>query len=137
MPNVKPNTAFTAQKAQRQFVVVVHDVCPVHAQAIQEIVAALEPLVGRTISAAVVPNWRGVRVEAEDCFAPWVRDQFGEILLHGWTHQREAGRGIVSYFTNRSDEFTGLTHDEANARLELGQNYLTELFGPQVAGFVP
>ena len=47
-----------------------------------------------------------------DLLYRWVAHQFGEILLHGWTHQREAGYGMVSYLTNRSDEFTGLTADE-------------------------
>jgi predicted deacetylase len=119
-----------------RFVIVVHDVCPAHFREIHEVVAALEPVVGRTMAAAVVPNWHGVRLDARSCFAEWVRSHFGEVLLHGWTHEREAGRGIVSYCTNGSDEFVGLTAQETSARLQLGKNQLTEVFGHEVVGFV-
>ncbi len=126
-----------ADAAERRFAVVVHDVCPIHSHAIQEILAALEPLVGKTISAAVVPNWHGALFDAKLDFGRWVARQFSEILLHGWTHEREAGRGVVSYCTNGSDEFTGLSHDETSSRLGLGQDQLRSLFGHRSAGFVP
>jgi predicted deacetylase len=100
--------------ARREFIVVVHDACPVHSDEIQEVVSALEPLVGRTIAAAVVPSWHRSGFDAENCFAEWVTRHFGEILLHGWTHQR----------------------DEAGSRIQLGQNHLTNIFGAQAAGFV-
>jgi predicted deacetylase len=134
---VKSKESVAPDPLERRFVVVVHDVCPSHSHEVQELLAALEPLVGRTISAAVVPNWHGALFNAELGFAKWLARQFGEILLHGWTHQREAGRGIVSYCTNGSDEFAGLGHDETSARLGLGQIQLTNLFGHPCAGFVP
>jgi predicted deacetylase len=124
-------------ETERRFAVVVHDVCPTHSHGTQEVVTALEPLVGTTISAAVVPNWHGTLFDAKLDFAGSVARQFGEILLHGWTHQREAGRGIVSYCTNGSDELTGLEADETSSRLRLGQDQLARLFGHRSAGFVP
>jgi len=122
--------------ARRPFIVVVHDVCPVHSHEIQKVVAALLPLVGRTISAAVVPHWHGVAFDAESCFAEWVKHQFAERLLHGWTHQREAGRGMISYFTDGSDEFSGLTRDETSSRIQRGQGQLANIFGDHATGFV-
>ena len=137
MRKTNPSESLDSIHLQRQFIVIVHDVCKAHADDIHRIVAALEPFVGRTIAAAVVPNWHGVRIDEEVCFTEWVTRQFGEILLHGWTHSRDARNGLVSFFTNRSDEFAGLTQDETNMRLQLGQSLLTEIFGPRVAGFVP
>ncbi len=136
MCSVQRNRSGGSGNGRGSFLVVVHDVCPVHSRNTQQIVAALEPLVGQAISAAVVPNWHGVPFDAEICFAEWVTRQFGEILLHGWTHQREAGRGVISCLTNRSDEFAGLTSNDTNARIQLGQDRLSSLFGHQVAGFV-
>jgi predicted deacetylase len=126
-----------ANAAKCRFAVVIHDVCPAHSHGTQEVLAALEPLVGKTISAAVVPNWHGILFDAKLDFAGWVAREFDEILLHGWTHERAAGRGVVSYCTNGSDEFTGLGHDEASWRLGRGQDQLTRLFGHRSAGFVP
>jgi predicted deacetylase len=126
-----------ANAAKCRFVVVVHDVCPIHAHAIQAILAALEPLVGKTVSAAVVPNWHGSLFDAKLDFAGWVAREFDEILLHGWTHERAAGRGVVSYCTSGSDEFAGLGQDETSSRLRRGQDQLTRLFGHRSAGFVP
>jgi predicted deacetylase len=125
-----------AEGPQNRFVIVVHDVCPVHAHAVQEVLAALEPLVGKTISAAVVPNWHGALFDAKLGFADWVATHFGEVLLHGWTHSRETGGGVISYCTRGSDEFTGLTHDETSSRLRLGQDQMTKMFGHRSAGFV-
>ncbi len=133
----KRKQALGAEVTERRFVVVVHDVCPIHSDEVQELFAALEPLVGRSISAAVVPNWHGALFDTELGFAKWVMRQFGEILLHGWTHEREAGRGFVSYCTSASDEFTALSHDETSSRVRLGQNQLKNLFGHRSAGFVP
>ena len=133
----KRKQGIEADAAERRFVVVVHDVCPAHSHGTRALLAALEPLVGNTISAAIVPNWHGTLFDAKLDFASWVAHQFDEILLHGWTHEREAGRGVVSYCTNASDEFMGLNHAETSSRLGLGQNQLTSLFGQRSAGFVP
>ncbi len=97
----------------------------------------LEPLVGKTISAAVVPNWHGALFGAKFDLVSSMTRQFGEILLHGWTHQRETGGGIISYCTSGSDEFTGLSLEETSERLRLGQVHLTSLFGQGSAGFIP
>ena len=133
----KRKQGIDAGAAEHRFVVVVHDVCPAHSHGTRALLAALEPLVGNTISAAIVPNWHGALFDAKLDFASWVTRRFGEILLHGWTHHREAGRGVISYCTNRSDEFKALCHDETSSRLGLGQNQLTNLFGCRIAGFVP
>jgi hypothetical protein len=136
MPTEERFEPVTSGAAREPFLVVVHDVSPVHSHEIQLVAGALEPLVGRNISAAVVPNWDGIRFEVENSFGDWVARNFGEVLLHGWTHRRSAGRGIIAYCTNRSDEFAGLTRKETNTRLRLGQDQLKTLFGGRATGFV-
>lgn len=121
---------------QKPFLVVVHDVCPVFEQGVIAITHALKSRIGRKIAAAVVPNWHGQAID-DGQFCETVMDHFGEILLHGWTHQRDRAGGAVSFVTQQSDEFSGLRTDAALQRLKLGQERLSRLFNRRVAGFVP
>jgi predicted deacetylase len=118
------------------FLVVVHDVCPVFESEVSAIVTALKPLIGRNMAAAVVPNWHG-RDDINDRFHHSLNDHFDELLLHGWTHRREQGSGAVSFVTQGSDEFSGLSVADARHRLKLGQQKLGSLLGGPIAGFVP
>jgi len=120
----------------RPFLVVVHDVCSLFEQETLEIIGALNPMLGQRVAAAVVPNWRGRAIEDAQ-FCESLIDHFGEILLHGWTHQRESGGGLISLVTRGSDEFAGLTASDACRRLMIGKDRLQGLLGRRVAGFVP
>ncbi len=111
---------------------------PVFAAEIDQILAAFEPLVGRSLSGAVVPSWHGRQAGRADArqFQGW-NDQFGELLLHGRTHFRETRPGIISYATGRADEFGGVKPDEASRRLTVAQSEVEILVGRTLRGFVP
>ena len=124
--------------AESVFCVVVHDVTPVFAAEIDQILAAFEPLVGGSLGGAVVPCWHGRQADAADVrqFQRW-DEQFGELLLHGWTHFRENSPGIISCATGRADEFGGATPAEAARRLTLAQAQVQSIVGRPLRGFVP
>lgn len=124
--------------AESNFCVVVHDVTPVFTPEIDQILAAFEPLVGSCLSGAVVPCWHGRRADAADIrqFQRW-NEQFGELLLHGWTHFRETSPGIISCATGRADEFGGATSAEAARQLAFAQSEIQSLVGRTLRGFVP
>lgn len=121
----------------RSFYVVLHDVTPRFASEIDEIVAALTPLIGRQFAAAVVPHW-----DADDShrltedFADRIDRHFGEVLLHGFTHRRHDGAGTISALTGACDEFNGYSHAEAHERLDAGQGELQRAFGRRSSGFI-
>jgi peptidoglycan/xylan/chitin deacetylase (PgdA/CDA1 family) len=93
---------------------------------------------GAPVSAAVVPHWHGRPVDepAQACFQRWSAG-FGEILLHGWTHCRERRPGLISWLTDRADEFNGLSHEEAADRIRRGVAGLEQIVQKPVRGFVP
>ena len=120
------------------FHVVVHDVTPQMIDALTAIARQLRPLIHANMSAAVVPCWRGQRLTANARdFIKFVRLEFAEILLHGYTHQRAGRGGCLSALTNHADELSGLNATEAIARLCHGQRILGEVFGAAARGFVP
>lgn len=135
---MKPGLAAAeiASRGEAPFLVVVHDVCPVFQHEVTAIIDALNPSIGRKMAAAVVPKWHGQAID-DGRFCESLADHFDEILLHGRTHQRERGGGVISFVTQHSDEFAGLNADDALQRLKLGQEQLTKLFGHRIAGFVP
>jgi predicted deacetylase len=121
----------------RPFHVSVHDAAPAWAAELAEIFSKLRPLVGRTASAAVVPAWRGRPLSPGDAaFAALVDGGAEELLLHGWSHRREDGRGVVSFLTGGADEFAGLPRGEARARLLRGRDVVKALFGRAAEGFL-
>lgn len=117
------------------FHVSIHDVAPVWAAEIDAIFAALTPLAGTTMSAAVVPCWGGEPFQARD--AGLVSGRADEVLLHGWQHRRERGRGVVSFLTGGADEFSRLPRDEAIERLLRGREVLGSLVDAPIDGFLP
>ena len=119
------------------FYVVMHDAAPCFSTQISVIVDALAPLIATRIAAAVVPSWHGKPIAAEDgAFVDLVKDRFDDVLLHGLTHSRSSGGGLVSFLTGGADEFNGLTPEETESRLERGQAAMREQFKAPACGFI-
>lgn len=119
------------------FYVAFHDIAPRFARQIDIMADALMPLLGRQWSAAVVPGWHGDRLTPEDRpFLESVQERFGEILLHGFSHRRDTGRGLVSAITGGQDEFNGLSLEETADKLRDGQVVIKEFFGAPARGFI-
>ena len=122
---------------QDSFCVVLHDVAPLFTAQISKIVAKMQPLVGSKMGAAVVPCWRGETLRPDQVgFVELVRSGFDEILLHGYRHERTAGRGLISVLTGSSDEFNGLPATDARERLRRGQETLAACFDGPAEGFI-
>ncbi|MDB5385820.1 MAG: putative deacetylase [Planctomycetaceae bacterium] len=121
----------------RRFCVMVHDVTPAFSEEIDQILDHLQPIVGKNVSGAVVPAWHGRQLNAIDRgqFQVW-DEMFGELLLHGWTHYRQQHPGLVSWLTGRSDEFTGLSPEEARDILSRAQSEMKSVLGTSLRGFV-
>lgn len=119
------------------FYVALHDVAPRFSKQIAAIAEALSPLIGSNMAAAVVPRWHGRPIGPDDReFIELVRRHFDDILLHGLTHSRDNGRGLVSLITRNSDEFNGLSVEETESRLEQGQAALQQHFAETACGFI-
>lgn len=118
-----------------RMIVIVHDVAPVHDRPLAEIVGRLKPFIGNKLAAAVVPCWHGKQLVSSS-FAVWTAESFGELLLHGYTHRRERGRGAISMATRGADEFNGLEPAAIAERLCAGQRVLADVFGAPARGFI-
>jgi hypothetical protein len=120
------------------FCVVVHDVTPVFAREIDVICERLLPAVGSAFAMAAVPCWHAV--EPDECGRRKLRDWTslcGETLLHGWTHRRDYRPRIVSWVTDRADEFGGCSRQEVIERVGRGRSLLEQYIGEPVSGLVP
>jgi predicted deacetylase len=127
----------TTRSNHRSFYVVLHDVAPCFSRQVAAILDALAPLINTRIAAAVVPSWHGKPITSDDdSFIRLVRERFGDVLLHGFTHARTGGRGLVSLMTGSADEFNGLSPEESESRLERGQAALREQFNGPACGFI-
>lgn len=114
-----------------------HDVAPLYAPHVAAFTRAMAPLVGNAMSAAVVPCWGGVPLAERDRpFLERVRDEYANILLHGYEHFRPTGGGLVSAFTSGKDEMNGLDPAETDRRLAAGQEILARWLGQPACGFV-
>lgn len=121
----------------RSFCVMLHDVAPIYASHVAEFTRALAPLVGNAMSAAVVPCWAGVPLmERDRPFLDRVRDEYANILLHGYEHFRPAGGGLVSAIADGKDEMNGLDPAETDRRLAAGQEILAQWLGQPARGFI-
>lgn len=119
------------------FHVIIHDITPQLQAPISAIVEQLRPLVGTQIMAGVVPCWRGERLNrSARGFLKFVRANFSEMLLHGYTHHRAGNGGPIGWLTGNANEFTGLSTDDAVGRLGCGQAMFAEVFGQIARGFV-
>jgi predicted deacetylase len=117
--------------------VVVHDVSSVFLAELGCIVEQLERVVGRQMSAAIVPRWRGHCLGTANAAYRDLLRRFSEHLLHGWTHQGSNRMRPLSLLTGAADEFWGLEEATILERLELAQADFRELTGKKAAGFLP
>ena len=121
----------------RPFLVCVHDATPACAREIRVIIQDLAPLLGRRLSFAVVPNWYGAwPLAGHPEYCRLIKENSEELLLHGYFHRRQRGRGTVSLLTGNSDEMNGLDAEETRRTLERGQQVFTDAFGEPARGFL-
>ena len=120
-----------------QFLVCIHDATPAFAGEMRMMIQDLAPLIGRRMAVGVVPNWNGAwPLEAHPEFCELARNSSDEILLHGYYHSRQRGRGPVSLLTDGCDEMKGLDREETRRTIERGQAVFAELFGEPAKGFL-
>jgi hypothetical protein len=121
----------------RPFLACIHDATPAYARETRMMIRDLEPLLGRRLSFAVVPNWHGEwPLAAHPDYCRLVRESSEELLLHGCFHRRERGRGAVSLLVGGDDEMNGLGPDETHGVLRSGQRVFTDAFGEPARGFL-
>jgi hypothetical protein len=121
----------------RRFLVCIHDATPAYARETRAIVRDLAPLLGRRFSIGVVPDWRGEwPLAAHPDFCRLVQESAEELLLHGYSHQRQRGRGPITWLTERCDEMSGLNPEETRRLLERGQRVFVEVFGKPARSFL-
>ncbi len=121
----------------QSFCVMLHDVAPIYAEHVATFTRSMAPLVGNAMSAAIVPCWGGVPLQERDRpFLDRVRDEYANILLHGYEHFRPAGGGFVSKIADGKDEMNGLDPAETDRRLAAGQEIFTRWLGQPASGFI-
>jgi hypothetical protein len=130
----------TITAGARQFVVCVHDVHPGTLPEIRPVFAALRPLVGDAVSAAVIPKPEGMAWPtdaAADALRRALHQTKGEILLHGLTHRRRWSLDPLSWLIGRSDELAGLSRAQVLDRVREGLETIHAEIGRNVCGAVP
>lgn len=121
----------------RVFCVMLHDVAPRFQREVDQFVETLSPLIGTAMTAGVVPCWAGEpTTERDRPFMESVQRHFGDLVLHGYTHTRDRGRGMVSRVAAGLDEMNGLTSEETDQRLLAGQQVMERWFGKPAQGFI-
>ena len=121
----------------RRFLVCIHDATPAYAHETRSMIRDLAPLVGRRLSFAVVPDWRGEwPLAAHPDYCHLLRESSQELLLHGHCHRRQRGWGLTTLLAGSSDEMNGLNPEETRRTLEHGQRVFTEVFGAPARGFL-
>jgi hypothetical protein len=121
----------------RRFLICVHDATPAYARETRLMLRGLAPIVGRRLSFGVVPNWHGEwPLAAHPEYCRLVREGAGELLLHGYFHQRQRGWGPTTLLTGSSDEMNGLDSEDTQRTLERGQRAFTQVFGEPARGFL-
>jgi predicted deacetylase len=119
------------------FCVMLHDVAPRFRREVDVFVETLSPLIGNAMTAAVVPCWGGEPITEQDRpFLDDVQRNFGNIVLHGFTHTRKIGHGLVSRVASGLDEMNGYTPEETDEYLDRGQEALARFFGERARGFI-
>jgi hypothetical protein len=121
----------------RHFHVCIHDATPAYARETRVMLQDLAPLLGRRLSFGVVPNWHGEwPLAAHPEYCRLIQDASEEILLHGYFHHRQRGRGPITLLTDSCDEMNGLDVEETRRTLERGQHVFTKVFGEPARGFL-
>jgi peptidoglycan/xylan/chitin deacetylase (PgdA/CDA1 family) len=121
----------------RRFNVCIHDATPAYARETRVMLQDLAPLLGHRLSFGVVPNWYGEwPLTAHPEYCRLIQEASEELLLHGYFHQRQRGRGPIALLTDRCDEMNGLDLDETRRTIERGQHVFTEALGEPARGFL-
>jgi hypothetical protein len=123
--------------AKPAMLVVVHDFSTFYLSELTYIVEKLEPILGRHLSAAIVPRWHGNSCCTSNATYRDLVMRSSEQLLHGWTHQSAGRMRPLSLLTGASDEFWGLDEAMILERLELAQADFRKLTGKSAEGFLP
>ena len=121
----------------RRLVVCIHDATPAHDRETRTMIRDLTPLLGRRLSFGVIPDWRGEwPLAAHRDYCRFVQESSGELLLHGYFHQRQHGRGLITCLTAGGDEMNGLEPDATRRAVDLGQRVFADAFGERARGFI-
>jgi len=127
----------TAAASPRRFLVCIHDATPAFARETRVMIQDLAPLLGRRLSFGVVPNWHGewpLAAHADYCRR--VRESSEELLLHGFFHRRQRGRGPITLLAEGCDEMNGLNLVQTRRTLARGQRVFADVFGAPARGFL-
>lgn len=113
----------------RPFLVVIHDVTPVHRRPLDLIFDLVKRRIGRRFAIAVVPCWHQSQSPAEGALIAQFAERCDEVILHGLTHQTSTSLGghakWIGRVTANSNEFSGLTSDQIRQRLRLADKQLS------------
>lgn len=131
------DSEFTVKPSQRYFLVSLHDVAAPFLKDILTILGNITTRVGSDISLAVTLNWHSEQALDSKSIAQIRERVEGDLLVHGMSHYRYCGYGVVSWLTKRSDEFNGLSSNEALILAQQARNQIEDRFGVFVSGFVP
>lgn len=124
----------------RQFVVCVHDVHPGTTPAVAPILEALRPLVGNSLSLAVVPRPGGTAWPtgaSANALRRALNQSADEVLLHGLTHRRGWSLDPLSWLIGRSDELAGLSPPQVQKVASKAMQIIQAELGREVRGVVP
>ena len=127
----------TSEVVVRPFLVCIHDATPAHDLETRVMIRDLAPLIGRSLSVGVVPDWHGQwPLAAHPDYCRLVQESADDLLLHGYFHRRQHGWGPATLLTDGSDEMNGLDRDETHHILERAQRDFTDAFGRPARGFL-
>src|SRR6187549_2310879 len=94
---------------RKPFLVCVHDVTPAFDHETRMMIRDLDPMIGRRLSLAVVPDWYGKwPLAAHPEFCRSIQQSSDELLLHGYLHERRRGVGPATLLADGCDEMNGL-----------------------------
>ncbi len=128
-----------ASSQPRPMMIVVHDASPRFMDQLSRIVSLIRNRIQDRFACAVVPDWHAqgsdYSTNQQREFAEMVHcDQW---LMHGLTHRRESRRGLISWATDASDEFSGLSVMEIQSRVDASKAWINRVYGQSVCGLVP
>jgi predicted deacetylase len=124
----------------------IHDVSPRFESEVDELMALLEPHVGKRTAMLVVPNhWGDAPLVPGSAFATRLRrwaEEGVEMFLHGFYHRDVSAHGAVAdrlranFMTAGEGEFLGLSEDDAAERIAQGRSLVEDVMGRPIDGFI-
>ncbi len=121
----------------KRFLVCIHDATPAYARETRVMIRDLAPFLDRRLCFGVVPNWCDEwPLSAHADYCGLVRENSEELLLHGYSHQRQHGWGPATWLAEGGDEMNGLDPTETRRTLERGQRVFADVFGEPARGFL-